>query len=283
MTRYCTLDFAKEELKKTGVSKTLQDAQIFVYIEAVSKRIDYLLQPRNVKRPFFAPYIESRLFDIRPCRVNTPNMTFDMGMWLLDFSTILAGAQDVTTKIRGYYPGSPPFEKLQINVDSCETWYNLEISPTIRRGYPEPLTVTGTWGWHEDWANAFVATTTIAAAIVNTTDTTFDVAAAGGLLLSPGNMILIDSEYMEITDITTDTLTVTRGYNGSTAATHLINVPLSVLQIPEDIQRVTARHADLLYARRGSFEVQTLTQVGIVQYPQDLILELINTVANYGI
>jgi hypothetical protein len=275
------LDFAKEELDKTGTDNAIQDAQLFKYILAVSKRIDYILQPRQVKRPFFAPYIESRLMDIRQWKVNTPNMTFDLGMWLLEFTAVLAGAQNVTSKIRGYFPGAPPFDKLQINVDTGETWYTLETSPTIRRRYPEPLTVTGTWGWHDDWANAFVDTSTAAAAIVSTTATTFDVAAGEGVLFSPGHMIKIDTEYMEITSIATDKLTVTRGFNGSTAATHLINAVVSILQIPEDIQRVTSRHADLLYARRGAFEVQTLTQVGIVQYPQDLILELENTVSNY--
>ena len=268
-------------MDKTGSDKAIQDTQLFRYILAVSKRIDYLLQPRQVKRPFFAPYIESRIMDIRPWRVNTPNMTLDLGMWFLEFTAVLAGAQNVTTSIRGYPPAFPPFHRLQINVDTGETWYNLETSPTIQRRYPEPLTITGTWGWHEDWSNAFVATSISVAAIVSTTVTTFDVTATEGALFSPGNMILIDSEYMEITAVATDTLTVTRGFNGSTAATHLINTPVSILQIPEDIQRLTSRHADLLYARRGSFEVQTLTQVGIVQYPQDLILELENTVSNY--
>ena len=232
MTRYCTLDFAKEELNKTGDDKAAQDVQIFKYVLAVSKRIDYLLQPRNVKRPFFAPYIESRPVIIRPWKVNTPNMTLDLGMFLLEFTAILAGAQNVTSKIRGYIPSFPPFDKLQINVDTCETWYTLETSPTIRRAYPEPLTITGTWGWHEDWNNAFEATSTAAAAIVSTTVTTFDVKAGEGALFSPGHMILVDSEYMEITAISTDTLTVTRGFNGSTAALAKSSVQYLVIRLP---------------------------------------------------
>jgi hypothetical protein len=283
MTRYCTLDFALAEADVAGTSKTTQDAQIFGYISAVSKRIDYLLQPRNIKRPFFAPYIESRPFNIRPWKVNTPNMTFDLHMFLLEFTAVLAGAENVTSKIRGYYPGAPPFRKLQINDDSCDTWYTLETSPAIRRGYPEPLTVTGTWGWHEDWTNAFTATSLVATNPILAADLTFDVTATEGALFSPGNMILIDSEYMEITSISTDTLTVTRGYNGSTATGHAVGAVVSILQIPDDIQRVTARQADLLFSRLGAFDVQALTTVGIVQYPQDLTLELENTVSNYRI
>ena len=283
MTRYCTLAAVKTEIDVTGTSKTLEDGQLFTFILAVSKRIDALLQPNKklAQRPFFAPYIESRPLQIRAHKVNTPNMTIDLDMYLLALTSVLAGAQDVTAKIIAYIADFPPFEKLQINTDTCETWYTLETSPTIRRAWPEPLTITGIWGWHDDWDNAFVATSISVAAIVTTTVTTFNVTATEGALFSPGNMILLDSEYMEVTGVTGDTLTVIRGVNGSTAAAHLVNAPVSILSIPEDIQRVTARQASVLKARLGSFSVQQITQLGLVQYPQDLVLELENTIAGY--
>ena len=283
MTRYCTLAFAKTEKDVTGTAKTLEDAQIFAYILAVSKRIDALLQPNKKlsQRPFFAPYIESRPLQIRAHKVNTPNMTIDLDMYLLALTSVLAGAQDVSSKIIAYIAGFPPFEKLQINVDTCESWYTLETSPTIRRAWPEPLTITGTWGWHDDWDNAFVATSIMVTAGIDDSVTTFNVTATEGALFSPGNMILLDSEYMEVTGVSTDTLTVIRGVNGSTVAAHLQNAPVSILSIPEDIQRVTARQVSTLLSRRGSFSVQQITQLGLVQYPQDLVLELENTIAGY--
>ena len=284
MTKYCTLDFAKSELDTSKTSKTLDDAQIFAYIEATSQRIDGLLQPqrRLKKRPFFAPYIESRSAKIRDWRVNSGDETFDLNMWLLELTTVLAGAQNVTSKIIAIPAGFAPFNQLQINTGNHETWYTLEDAPTIRRRTPNPLTITGKWGWNDDWANAWIATSTVAAAgIVSPTQTTFDVAAAGGLLFSPGHMIKVDTEYMEITGISTDTLTVIRGVNGSTAAIHAAAALVSILDIPDDIQRITARHASALYARRGSFEAQQLTQVGVVQYPQDLLMEMDNTLNTY--
>jgi hypothetical protein len=283
MTRYCTLGFAKSEKDITGLSKTLEDAQIFTYIAAVSQRIDGMLQPNKklAQRPFFAPYIESRSLQIRAHKVNTMNMTIDLNMYLLALASVLAGAQDVSSKIIAYPAGFPPFNKLQINVDTCETWYTLETSPTIRRAWPNPLTITGTWGWHADWDNAFVATSIMVTAGINDTVTEFNVTATEGVLFSPGNTILLDSEYMEVTGVSTDTLTVIRAVNGSTKAAHLVNAPVSILSIPDDIQRATARQVSGLYARRGAFSVQTLTQLGLVQYPQDLLLELENTIASY--
>ena len=282
MTRYCTLAAVKTEIDVTGTSKTLEDAQLFAFILAVSKRIDALLQPNKElsQRPFFAPYIESRPLQIRAHKVNTPNMTIELNMYLLALTTVLAGAQDVSSKIIAYIAGFPPFEKLQINTDTCETWYTLETSPTIRRAYPEPLTITGTWGWHDDWDNAFVDTGTLDGNVL-IGDLVIDVQTDEGELFSPGHMLKINSEYMEITSITGDVLTVTRAVNGSTATAHANDDDVALLSIPEDIQRVTARQAAGLKARIGSFSVVQITQLGLVQYPQDLLLELENTIAGY--
>jgi len=284
MTKYCTLAFAKSELDTSKISKTLDDAQIFNYIEATSQRIDGLLQPqrRLKKRPFFAPYIESRSSKIRAHRVNSGDETFDLNMWLLELTTVLAGAQNVSSKIIAIPAGFAPFNQLQINTGNYETWYTLEDGPVIRRRTPNPLTITGIWGWHEDWANAWIATSTVAAAgIAAPAQTTFDVAAGEGVLFSPGHMIQVGTEYMEVSAVSTDTLTVIRGFNGSTAAIHAAAAVVSVLDIPDDIQRITARHASALYERRGSFEAQQLTQVGVVQYPQDLLMEMKNTLNTY--
>lgn len=51
-----------------------------------------------------------------------------------------------------------------------------------------------------------------------------DVTTGHGIRFSPGDVILIDAEYMRVVSIATDTLTVdTRPFGGSTAATHVIN------------------------------------------------------------
>lgn len=284
MTKYCTLAFAKSELDTSKTSKTKDDDQILDYIEDTSQRIDGLLQPvrKLKKRPFFAPYIESRSVKIRVHNVNSGDETIDLGMFLLELTTVLAGTQNVTSKVIAIPAGFAPFDQLQINTGDCETWYTLETSPAIRRRHPNPLTITGIWGWHEDWSNAWIATSKVAAAgITTTTQTTFDVTADQGQLFSPGHMLLVGTEYMEIVSISTDTLTVKRGFNGSTAAIHAGSAVVAILDIPDDIQRITARHASALYARKGSFEAQQLTQVGVVQYPQDLLMEMNNTLNTY--
>jgi len=279
MTKYCSLTFAKSELDTSTTSKTLDDAQILAYVENASQRIDGILQPtaKLKKRPFFAPYMESRSVVIQSHNVNTGQGTLDLHMFLLSLTSILAGAENVTSKVIAYPAGFAPFTKLQITTTDY-SWYSLEQSPTVIRQKPNPLTITGIWGWNDDWANAWATGSSLSG---NITATQASVNVVTSSPYAVGNLIMVDSEYMEITAIVGNALTVIRGVNGSTKATHSTGAVAYIYQIPEDIQRITARHANALYARRGSFEAQQLTQVGVVQYPQDLLMEMENTLNAY--
>jgi hypothetical protein len=67
------------------------------------------------------------------------------------------------------------------------------------------------------------AVTTLAAAVTDTVSTTIAVANAATIASTPGTyLIRIDGEQMLVTNVnlTNNTLTVARGYNGTTAATH---------------------------------------------------------------
>ena len=71
-----------------------------------------------------------------------------------------------------------------------------------------------------DYAAYYVTTgTTLGAAITSTSATTFT-SSNGGAMIKWWSL-LIDSEQMLVSGISTNTITVTRGYGGTTAATHL--------------------------------------------------------------
>lgn len=63
-------------------------------------------------------------------------------------------------------------------------------------------------------------TSTLGAAIASTDTTTCSVTTADAALYQDGDIIRIDSEDLWVSARTTTTLTVTRGFNGTTAATH---------------------------------------------------------------
>lgn len=53
---------------------------------------------------------------------------------------------------------------------------------------------------------------------LDTSETGIDVTTGQGIRFGAGDIILVNAEYMRVTSVSTDTLTVTRGYGSSTAA-----------------------------------------------------------------
>lgn len=275
---YCTLAQAKTEL---NASNTVDDNKLRRNIETVSRRIDNLMgYPR---RPYFAPYIEQRGYTISNDRVSTLAGTFWLRDPLLAFSAVLRQTTSVTSLVELYNSGNGVADSLRFT-SSSYSWYPTD-NDLVRKVF-----VTGTWGWHSDYANAWEAVDALAAGI-NASVTSITVADADGADLdgftprfSPGNLIQIGSEWMMVNAVntTTNALTVRRGVNGSTAASHLISAAVSTYHVDDRISRITARQAALLYARIGAFQVETLDGVGVVTYPQDLLAELRATLQDFA-
>lgn len=84
-------------------------------------------------------------------------------------------------------------------------------------------------------------------------DTTVVVASGHGPRFGVGDVILIEAEYIRVTAVATDTLTVTRAYGGSTAAGHTSGVELLNLgqALPEGSDPGVARWQD----RTGAYNM----------------------------
>jgi hypothetical protein len=109
------------------------------------------------------------------------------------------------------------------------------------------LSIAGKWGWNEDTSPD---TTTLNGAISSTSATSVVLTSATNF--SVGNTILIGTEQMYIRVISSNTLTVTRGVNGTTAATHSDSATVSRYVYPSlvretclDVARVLWRDHDL--------------------------------------
>ena len=96
----------------------------------------------------------------------------------------------------------------------------------------------------------------------------------GGLLLSDGTefkigeTILIESEQLYITGISTNDLTVQRGVNGTTAASHASTTAISISEYPNPVREAVLLEAGLLLETRGyrrqlgNFETGIITPFG---------------------
>jgi hypothetical protein len=102
-------------------------------------------------------------------------------------------------------------------------------------------------------------------------------------MISPGNLIRVDDELMEVVaiDLPSNSLSVLRGWRGTTATTHLAGVAIQVWEPEESIAGVATRQAALMYARRGAFSTITSPDGVSISYPSDLLYELKNTIQGY--
>lgn len=137
-----------------------------------------------------------------------------------------------------------PNQQLELNANARIT--NLSSDNFISR-----YEITGIWGYHRNYDNAWIDTTTISANITTTTATTFDVASVADL--ERLQYIRINSEYMQITGAIPTigtTLTVKRGVNGSTATTHISADEVDIWFIEPEVQLAVTRLAAGLYRTR---------------------------------
>ena len=82
------------------------------------------------------------------------------------------------------------------------------------------------------------------------TDTTLTV--TDGSKFAVGHTILIESEQLYVTAISTNDLTVTRGVNGTTAASHANTTDISIYRHPEPVREACLMQTSRLWKRKDS-------------------------------
>lgn len=273
MTYYASLADAKNAMNAGSASSTTDDAILLAMIGAVSTRVDLLMNP-DAGAAYFAPCTEAREYEVRYDNVDSRR-----GVYILPSGETMLALTSVTLN------GTPITATAYPSTRSPITMFRRANGLWYENNSGDPLTaiISGVWGYHRRYAQAWAAVDTLTAAIVSTTATTLTVADVDGVdeagltpRISAGNLLRIDDELVEVTETNTsaNVITARRGVNGTTAATHLNAAAVSVFRPEETIRRTVARQAGMLYARRGAYEQQTITDVGVVTYPADLLSEL---------
>jgi hypothetical protein len=286
MTLYASLDYVKDWLKtdvQTTDALSADDMRLLQAARTVSRRLDNEFASR---RPLFAPYDETRKFALDSTRVNSWQGTFRVDGHLLALTSTSIN-DTALADVEGYPDATmPPFSLLRLT-DCCTGWYD------VCAGCCDPLqvSVAGTWGFHRDYASAWMQVDALAAAIVSTSAATFTVANAGGgdaygmtPRISAGDLLKVDSEYLEVTlvNFSTNVVTVRRGVNGSTAATHLINAPVYRWEVETPVKHAVARQVGLMYSRRGAYVTTEIQGMGEIRYPADFLAEVKGMLNEYA-
>ena len=138
----------------------------------------------------------------------------------------------------------------------------LEINPegdygSFASGVKKGVEIDGVWGYGDGIsATPYIVDTTLATTISSATTTTVVVTAVTNL--SAGQLIKMNTEQMYIYSISSTTLTVERGVNGTTAATsHTAGISLYIYQYPSDIRQACIDLSVALYQNRAKQGLQT--------------------------
>ena len=129
--------------------------------------------------------------------------------------------------------------------------------PTGARG----VELAGRWGYWQDLET--VASTT--AEVLDATETAVDVTAGTDFAIL--DTILVDSEQMYVTGIASNTLTVVRGVNGTTAATHVTASVVQRYRYPALIAEACGMQASRMFnrSRNAPGGVTQSAEFGIVR------------------
>ena len=138
----------------------------------------------------------------------------------------------------GGHGQSRPYTRVEVDVDA-----GAEDVWTLGR---QTVQIAGKWGW---WERTRDATETLNEEL-DATEVAVDVSAQADV--EAGHTILIDSEQMYVESYSSNTLTVIRGANGSTAATHSSGATIAYYQYPAAIREACIILMARLWKRKDS-------------------------------
>lgn len=284
MSLYCTLLEAESALKsQDDPSSGTEENELIRRIRVVSRRIDQIMTPN--RKPYFVPVVASKRLPLTRNWILDHGGTYELAFPLLELTSVTftwrnSISETLTSKVD--------------LVDDTLMWTstgNGFIEYYARYGTQGFLTIAGTWGYHREGTDAWVDVDSLNGDITASV-TDIVVGDVDGLdvdqlfaRFSYGALIQIGDEMMDVVGInaSTNTLTVKRGVNGSTAAAHSDGDTVQLWQVEEPVRDVTARQAAMLYQRRGSFSNREMDAFGnnLTEYPPDLLAALRSVLMEY--
>lgn len=306
---YATMDEVKEYLQGRSASNLIGDDQrIKRFCIEASRRFD-----EYCKRRFY-PALQTRYFD-HPASGSSGYTTTGTGIYppttptavytatdqlrldddLLQLTAFTTDNGDTALSASDYYLmtgcsyNEPPYDRIAIRSDSSAA---LSYSDTPQRANA----VSGLWGFHDDWANAWAAVDTVQNNPLSSSATSLTVASADGpdeQGLSPRLQIqqLIrfgssaSAEYAYISGKSGNTLTIIRGVNGTTAAEQALNTVVYVYRPMWQIVQAVKILAAHSYRRKdsvGNSEDRALASpTGVILMPSTLPNEVTDMLRAY--
>jgi hypothetical protein len=208
------------------------DAVILEHVLAASREVEL-----RFGRGFF-PYQGMNAYRWPPFAVaySWEVWTDDDILSVTNVAVAAGGLGAVPVALTNYYlepqQSGPPYSRIEVDLSSTDV---LQAGPTPQRS----VQITGQWGYCATLAPAGLLTSGINASVTALTVST-------PVTVNQGDVIVIDSEAIYVDhspSLASGTAVVQRGVNGTTAASHLVNAPISRYRAPADIRRLVRGEA----------------------------------------
>jgi len=257
---YCNLaDFLNWATPQDTSADTNDDAVIETILEAVSRHID-----EETGRIFY-PVVETRYFD-------TPyDREIALDEDLLEVISVTNADGTAVTSYDLIPKNISPHHSIRMKKSATVSW------TTNTTDYDEfSIDISAFWGYHNNYSRrAWKSAGTLGAAMSDTTTKSLTMTA--GHSVAAGKIYKIGNEILLAETVSTNTVTVKdRGDNGSTAATHLINVTVYEWQPQPDIALACKLISQSVHRRFGkqasTNDENIILGSGTVVTPRDIPL-----------
>ena len=243
MNSYVTVDLLKSS-SVLDITGSGDDARLRGVLENVSRQID-----RYCNRHFYAASLTKKFDGSGTQRLLVPDLiSIDSSglktddnkdrmfesTWATTDYLLLPSNADPTTAGN---PQSRPYTVAEVDTDAGTKadW------PAGR----QTVQIAGQWGW---WRHLKRASET--ATVANSTTTTLTASAATDVEV--GHSLLLESEQVYVTAISGTTYTITRGVNGTTAASHSGGTAIDIYEYPGPIIEAVIIQAARLWRRKDA-------------------------------
>ncbi|GAB4514438.1 MAG: hypothetical protein OHK0046_16540 [Anaerolineae bacterium] len=223
-----------------GITSEVEDVRLGKSLRAASAQIERLTQR------YYTPRWATVYHDVRVQSGVELFLNDDLlELTALEDASGLIPLEDVLPPLE---PG--PVGLLALRAGRTFTW----------RDSPErAVAVTGVWGWHDRWSEAWRDSGDALRATLDTSSQTVSVASitapdtAGEVpRFQVGQLWRVDAEAMRVIGVTpneqgADSVQVLRGVSGTTATSHALNAPIVIYQPPQEVVQLVVRWAAWLY------------------------------------
>jgi len=260
---------------QTSSTDTTDDAVIELLLKSASSYID------DSTGRFFYPRVQTRYYDVpNPESVDPRLLKLDADLLEVISVTNGDGVTVPSTEYSLRPRNDSPYSGIRL-VDNSTYYWASDNAGDLH----DVIAISGIWGFHNYYGNAWLLGSTLAEDL-DTTETGTDVTS--GTAFAIGDIFKVDTELAYVSAKATNTLTNTRGENGSTAAAHSSGANVYIWQFMGTLKTAVLETAMQAYKRRfgqSNSNTQTVTAAGIVLTPRDIpaiAAEFISTYRKYA-